>query len=200
MSFVIEVLSALHRRKKLGKVFDKIEPKYRAFAEEQHFFLVATAPSEGGRVNVSPKGLDSFRIIDENTVVYRDLTGSGNETAAHVMQNQRITFMFMSFGIRPMILRFYGSGRIIHEQDREWSDCLSRFDPLPGLRQFIIADIDRVSTSCGYGVPRYEFIEERDTLLKWADSQGEDGISRVWSEMNSKSIDGIPTDVLSRRS
>lgn len=178
----------------MGKVFDHIPPELYDFIVGQRMFWVATAPlARLGHVNLSPKGLDCLRVIDERRVAYLDLTGSGNETSAHVEENGRITFMFCAFEGPPRILRLYGRGRTVLAGDPAWDALLSRFEPLPGIRQIIAADIDRVSTSCGFGVPLYEFRGQRDHLPKHALAKGEAGLEQARRKRNVTSIDGLPT-------
>jgi hypothetical protein len=178
----------------MGKVYQHITEPLREFISQQHLFFVATAPlSAEGHVNVSPKGLDCLRILSENRVAYLDLTGSGNETAAHLMENGRITFMFCAFSGAPNIVRLYGHGRAILPDDPEWAALSAQFPTYPGARQIITADIERVSTSCGYAVPLYDYEGERDTLLKWAERKGEDALVEYRQEKNVCSIDGLPT-------
>ncbi len=137
-----------------------------------------------------------MRCIDHQTVAYLDLTGSGNETAAHLRENGRMTIMFCSFSEKPLILRLYGKGRVIRATDEEWRSLSSLFDCLPGKRQIIVLNIESVQTSCGYGVPLYEFKQERNTLLEWAQKKGEQGIKEYWQAKNLNSIDGLPTQLL----
>ncbi len=177
----------------MAQVHDSISPELRAFIEAQRVFFVATAPATGGHVNLSPKGLDCFRVLDSQRVAYLDATGSGNETAAHLLQNGRITFMFCAFEGKPMILRLYGRGRAIDLASPEATDLLSRFAPLPGARQIILAEISRVQTSCGFGVPLMAFENNRDQLPRWAESKGPDGLRAYREQKNQTSIDGLPT-------
>jgi hypothetical protein len=178
----------------MGKLQDSITPDLQSFIESQHLFFVATAPLDAvGHVNLSPKGMDTFRVLSPTRVAYLDLTGSGIETAAHLAQNGRITFMFCAFEGKPMILRLYGRARPIPLDSPEGSDLASRFLPLPGARQIILADITRVQTSCGYAVPQMTFAADRDTLTKWAQSKGPDGLRQYREEKNRRSIDGLPT-------
>src|SRR5256885_2779038 len=147
----------------MGSATDSIPPELRAFIEAQHVFFVATAPSGvGGHVNLSPKGMDTFRVLSPTRVAYLDLTGSGNETAAHLLQNGRITFMFCAIDGKPQILRLYGHGRIILPDSAEWPDLGRLFPTLLGARQIILADLTRVQTSCGFGVPILSFTSNRD--------------------------------------
>jgi hypothetical protein len=179
----------------MAKFYTAIPASLQDFIKEQKIFFTATAP-EQGRINLSPKGIDTFRCIDHHTVAYLDLTGSGNETAAHLIENGRITIMFCSFSEQPMILRLYGQGRVIHPRDQEWQTVSPLFDSLPGKRQIIMINVELVQTSCGYGVPIYEFKEERQKIIDWATQKGEQGIKEYWEAKNLKSIDGLPTQLL----
>ncbi len=180
----------------MGKILDSITPKQQAFIKKQHMFFVATSPTEiTGRINLSPKGLDCFRVLDEHSVAYLDVTGSGNETAAHVNQNGRITFMFCSFEGAPNILRLYGTGESILPGARGFDELAAQFPPLPGIRQFIRAKITATQDSCGFGVPLMEFAGERDELTNWADKMGDEKLQKYRDEKNRKSIDGIEVKV-----
>jgi Pyridoxamine 5'-phosphate oxidase len=179
----------------MAKFFDAILPAHKAFIEHQKMFFVASAPLEAnGHVNVSPKGGDVFRILDANKVAYLDYTGSGNETSAHLLQNGRITIMFCAYDGPPNILRLYGHGRTILPNHAEWCDRIDLFPDIhPATRQIIIADIHKVQTSCGYSVPLYEHLGERDHHYKWAANKGEDGLIQYREEKNRVSLDGLPT-------
>ncbi len=178
----------------MAKVYEAITEKLQTFIRGQHLFLVATAPLSGeGHINLSPKGLDCFRILSETQVAYLDLVGSGNETSAHLLENGRITFMFCALNDAPMILRLYGQGRVVLPGDAEWPDLIQQFPAHRGIRQIVIADIDRVQTSCGFGVPLYEYQGERDALIKWAENKDDEGLAVYQREKNSASIDGLPT-------
>ena|SRR4028119_529045 len=179
----------------MAKFYREIPPSLQDFIQEQKLFFTATAPQQG-RINLSPKGIDTFRCIDSKSVAYLDLTGSGNETAAHLIENDRMTIMFCSFSEEPMILRLYGQGSVIRSRDKEWERFHSLFDYLPGERQIIVLAVDSVQTSCGYGVPLYAFKQERGTLLEWATKKGEQGIQEYWTAKNQKTIDGLPTKLL----
>lgn len=180
----------------MAKLFGCITDDLQEFIAAQQIFFVATAPlSPTGHVNVSPKGLDSFRILTPNRVAYYDLTGSGNETSAHLQENGRITFMFCAFAEPPRILRLYGRGTTVLPNMPEWQSLHALFPELPGTRQIITAEIDRVQTSCGYGVPLYEPIAQRETLVKWARNKGPDGISAYQQKNNTVSIDGLPAPI-----
>ena len=178
----------------MAKTFDSITEELQKFIADQHIFFVGTAPlSSTGHVNLSPKGLDSFRILSTHRVAYLDLTGSGNETSAHLQENGRITFMFCSFGEKPCILRLYGWGNTVLPESSEWESLYVLFPQIPGTRQIIVADIERVQTSCGFGVPLYEYQGQRQTLVNWAEKKGEQGIQEYHQRKNFVSIDGLPT-------
>ncbi len=178
----------------MGKFSDSIQPAHKAFIEQQHIFFVATAPlAENGRVNVSPKGLDAFRVLGDGLVGYMDLISSGNETSAHTLENGRITFMFCSFDKTPNILRLYGHGRTVLRNTEEWNLYAPHFNIYPSTRQLIIAGIDLVQTSCGFGVPQYDYRGERDIHFDWAEKKGEEGLKEYIQEKNLKSLDGLPT-------
>ncbi len=177
----------------MAKVFDSITADLQRFIEAQQIFFVATAPlATDGHVNLSPKGLDSFRILSPNQVAYLDVTGSGNETSAHLQENERLTLMFCAFQEPPLILRLYGKGRTILPGAPEWDDFSALFAVLPGARQVIVATIDRVQISCGMGVPLYEPVGQRDSLVKWAEKKGKEGLRDYQRQKNSVSIDGLP--------
>jgi hypothetical protein len=169
-----------------------IDDDLAAWIAAQPVFFVATAPSSGGHVNVSPKGYDTLRVLGPRRVAYRDLTGSGAETAAHLRDDGRITLMWTAFEGPARITRVQGSGQVLLEGDDGY-DELDAVLPAPvGSRAIVVVDADRVSTSCGYSVPLMELRGDRDTLLKWADRKGEDGLATYWEERNARSIDGLP--------
>jgi hypothetical protein len=179
-------------RRLMGKAHPHITDALRAFILEQPLYFVATAPlSSEGHVNLSPKGLDTFRVLGPDRVAYLDLTGSGNETAPHLAENGRITFMFCSMSEVPRIVRLYGRGRPVLPDDAEWESLASAFPELPGIRQIIVAEIRRVQTSCGFGVPRMEEPRQRDMLIRWAESKGPEGLARYRAEKNTRSLDGL---------
>jgi hypothetical protein len=183
----------------MGKFHEAILPAHQTFIEKQHMFFVCTAPlAADGRINISPKGLDTFRVVTDHQVAYLDFIGSGNETSAHTLENGRITFMFCAYQGPPNILRLYGKGRTVLPTDVEWSTYAPLFDHYPNTRQIIVADIDLVGTSCGYGVPLYEHTGERSIMFDWADKKGQDGMQAYIQEKNLKSLDGLPTDYASR--
>lgn len=180
----------------MGKVFDHITDDIRSFILKQHLFFVATAPlNADGHVNVSPKGMDCFRFLGENRVGYLDLTGSGNETSAHITENERITFMFCAFEGSPNIVRLYGTGQTILPASAEWDTLIGHFPDYVGTRQIITADIHRTSTSCGYAVPFFEYQGERETLTKYWEAKGEQALPGYQREKNSTSIDGLVTPI-----
>jgi Pyridoxamine 5'-phosphate oxidase len=180
----------------MGKLHDSIKPAHKEFIEQQHIFFVSTAPlSSDGRVNLSPKGLDCFRVISDHRVGYMDLISSGNETSAHTLENGRITIMFCSFEGAPNILRLYGKGITVLPGTKEWEDYSPHFKIFPSTRQLIIADIDLVQTSCGFGVPLYNYSGERDIHFEWAEKKGADGLIEYVQQNNLKSLDGLPTNL-----
>tara|TARA_R110000744_G_scaffold139157_4_gene250174 strand:+ start:4260 stop:4805 length:546 start_codon:yes stop_codon:yes gene_type:complete len=179
----------------MGKKLEFITPELMRFIGEQKIFFVGTAAAEGN-VNVSPKGTDSFRVIDKNKIVWLNLTGSGNETAAHLLKNTRMTIMFCAFEGKPMILRLYGKAKIYHKRDSAFNDLSHLFPENIGARQIIEMKVDLVQTSCGFAVPLMDFKEERTTLNNWAIKQGEDKIEDYWKNRNTQSIDGFETNIL----
>ena len=176
----------------MGRVLNAISDELATFIAAQRVFFVATAPSEGGHVNVSPKGLDTFTVLDPNTVAYLDLTGSGVETIAHLRENGRITIMFCAFDGKPNIVRLYGRGEVLPTGEPDADALRPRFGSYPGARSVIRVRVDRVSTSCGYGVPRLRYEGERDQLTTWADRRGPEGLVEYRDEKNAVSIDGLP--------
>jgi Pyridoxamine 5'-phosphate oxidase len=179
----------------MGKFHDSIQPAHIEFIKKQQLFFVSTAPlSAEGRINISPKGLDTFRLLSEKKVAYLDFIGSGNETSAHTLENGRITFMFTAFQGPPNILRLYGKGYTVLPHTAEWKFYAPHFEHYPNARQIIVADIELVGTSCGYGVPLYEYAGERQIMFDWAEKKGEAGLSAYIQEKNLKSLDGLPTD------
>ena len=178
----------------MGKLHDSIKPAHKEFIEKQHIFFVSTAPlSADGRINLSPKGLDCFRVLSGNKVAYMDLISSGNETSAHTLENGRITIMFCSFEAAPNILRLYGKGFTVLPGSNDWEIYSSHFKIYPSTRQIIVADIDLVQTSCGFGVPLYNYAGERDIHFEWAEKKGKDGLYEYIQQNNLKSLDDLPT-------
>jgi Pyridoxamine 5'-phosphate oxidase len=177
----------------MGKVLEQITDELREFIQAQPLFFVGSAPlSAAGHVNVSPKGLDSLRVLGPRRVAYLDLTGSGNETAAHLAENGRITLMFCAFSGPPRILRLYGAGTVVLPGDALWEPLRPRFPDHPGVRQVIVVEVERVQTSCGFAVPRMELVGERDTLHRWARNKGEAELAEYRARKNARSIDGLP--------
>lgn len=179
----------------MSKFYTKITSRLQKFIEAQKIFFVATAPN-CGRINLSPKGMDSFRVMSENRVLWLNVTGSGNETAAHLLENKRITIMFCSFEKVPNILRLYGKGKEIKPNDKGWEDVVSLFPETPGTRQIFDINIESAQTSCGMSIPFYEYKGERNDLNNWASEQGQEKIKEYWENRNQESIDGLPTDIL----
>jgi hypothetical protein len=175
------------------QIVAEITPEVEKFIQAQAMFFVATAPLAGdGHVNLSPKGLDTLRVVSPRRVAYLDLTGSGNETAAHIVENGRITLMFCAFAGKPNILRLYGRGSLVLPGSTQWPGLIERFTMYAGARQIIVCDVDRVQNSCGMAVPLMQFEGHRDGLLKWATVKGEKGLSEYREKKNRQSIDGIP--------
>jgi Pyridoxamine 5'-phosphate oxidase len=182
----------------MGERFPQLEPRHREFIGRQRiFFAASTAPN--ARVNVSPRGTDAFAVIDERAVVYLDRTGSGNETAAHLKADGRLTIMFCAFDGPPNILRLYGRGEILGRGTRAYAELLERAfggaEP-PGARQIVRLHVDLVQTSCGYGTPLFEYRGERPSLDNWSRAKGEEGLEAYRREKNLVSIDGLPTGLL----
>ncbi|MEJ5255676.1 MAG: pyridoxamine 5'-phosphate oxidase family protein [Acidimicrobiales bacterium] len=175
----------------MGRLHEGLDDQLIDWIALQHVFFVATAPRDG-HVNVSPKGYDTFRIIDRHTVAYLDLTGSGVETIAHVRENGRLTIMFCAFEGAPRILRLHGQGEILEPGDTAFEEHRGRFPDLPGVRAVIVLHVERVSSSCGYGVPLMSYVGERETLAEWAERKGEKGLDAYRSQHNAVSIDGLP--------
>lgn len=177
----------------MADFFDALEQKHMDFITAQQMFFVATAPKKG-RINLSPKGLDCFRIISPTEVAYLDYTGSGNETAAHLLDDDgRITIMFNSFTRNALIMRLYGRGTAHGPDTARFQELMAMYEDAPGIRQIFTIKIDNLQTSCGYGVPVYDMVEERQTLTKWSEKKGEQGIKDYFEAKNRISIDGLPT-------
>jgi hypothetical protein len=181
----------------MGRKFDALSEHNIRFIAEQKIFFVATGTADS-RVNLSPKGLDALRVVDAGRVLWLNLTGSGNETSAHVQRDPRMTLMFCAFEDPPMILRVYGSARVVHPGDPGWFDLLSPFKLLPGARQIFDFSVDLVQTSCGMGVPYFSCAGDREQLGDWAVKKGDTGVRGYWEQKNQVSIDGIPTRIVDR--
>ena len=178
----------------MAKLYEQITDDLADFIRAQPMFFVASAPlSANGHVNLSPKGLDCFRVFAPNQVAYLDGTGSGNETSAHLEENGRITLMFCAFSGPPNILRLYGHGRVVLPQSPEWATLIPQFVPVLGARQIILADIDRVQTSCGFGVPLMDLVGPRTQMNDWAKVKGPAGVDEYQKQNNQISMDGLPT-------
>ena len=181
----------------MAQKFDAISDKLKRFIEDQKIFFVATAAADG-RVNLSPKGMNSLRIISPNRVLWLNVTGSGNETAAHVLENPRMTLMFCSFAGDPLILKIYGKAKAALPGGREWDKLYRLFEPLPGARQIFDLTVELALTSCGMGVPCFEYAGDRNQLINWAKKKGDNGIKEYWINNNQVSIDGKPTGFLKK--
>ena len=178
----------------MGKQYNSLSPTLQTFIENQQIFFVATAAPDG-RVNVSPKGMNSLRILGPNKVVWLNVTGSGNETAAHLLEHPRMTLMWCAFEGRPSILRLYGNATTYHPRDNGWDERLALFLALPGARNIFELEFDLVQTSCGMAVPYFDYVGERDDLKNWALNKGPEGIGKYWQEKNQTSLDGKPTAI-----
>ena len=181
----------------MAKLYESITDDLREFIQAQHMFFVASAPlSADGHINLSPKGLDCLRVLGPTQIAYLDLTGSGNETSAHMCENGRITLMFCAFAGPPSILRLYGTGTTILSGSAAWEDLRPLFGQYPGVRQIILANITRVQTSCGFAVPQYEYLGERDTLIRWANAKSPEQLEEYRRANNVTSIDGLPAALM----
>jgi hypothetical protein len=176
----------------MSKIYESIDNALASFIGAQRMFFVATAPLDpDGHVNLSPKGLDSFRILDPKTVAYLDFTGSGVETIAHLRENGRAVIMFCAFEGAPKILRLHGRGEAIEPGDPRFGNLRSHFPEFPGVRSVVVVQVQRIADSCGYGVPVYRYERERDKLLKWAEHKGPEGVAEYRAANNLRSIDGL---------
>ena len=178
----------------MGKQFSELSENHIEFISQQRIFFVGTATSDS-KVNISPKGMDSFRVLNSNRIVWLNVTGSGNETSAHIQQSPRMTVMFTAFEGKPLTLRLYGKAKVIHNTDQEWLDLFSFFNPLPGARQIFDLNVEMVQSSCGMSIPFYEYTGEREQLTDWATKQGKSGVKEYWHKKNQLSIDNIPTNI-----
>jgi hypothetical protein len=172
----------------------RLTPEQTEWIQAQPLFFNATAPlNSTGHINLSPRGLDTLRVVDPGRIVILDLTGSGNETAAHLAENRRITLMFCAFEGKPRVLRVYGEGEVIRPHHPDWSSLRALFLPgLAGVRQLFRIRVTRVKTSCGFGVPLMKLVRQRDDLLKWANDKGNEGLDRFQRKHNLRSIDDLP--------
>ena len=176
----------------MAEQFASLSPELIEWIGEQHVFFVASAATEG-HVNLSPKGQDSLRVINERELLWLNLTGSGNETAAHLLDSNRLTIMWCAFAGPPRILRVYGHAETVHHADSDWQACTEILPAPIGARQYYKVHVDLVQTSCGYAVPLMEHQEDRQVLSMWAEKRGTAGIQAYWQEKNTKSINGKPT-------
>lgn len=176
----------------MAKQFPRIGLGHKAFIEAQKIFFVATAAPDG-RVNLSPKGMDSLRVLGRNRIAWLNVTGSGNETAGHLRQSPRMTLMWCSFDATPLILRAYGTARTVQRDSADWTELADLFGGGPEKRQVYDLDVEMVQTSCGYAVPTAESLSERPNLRDWAEMKGPDGIRAYWAENNTQTLDGAPT-------
>ena len=177
----------------MGKLYSAITPQLAAWVQQQHLFFVGTAPlAADGHVNCSPKGLDTLRILGAAEVAYLDLTGSGAETIAHIRENGRIVFMFCALSGPPNIVRLHGTATVVTPDCDAWPGLCAHFPEQFGARSIIHATITRISDSCGYAVPEFEYVAERDALQRWAQKKGGAGLLRYREEHNLRSIDGLP--------
>lgn len=186
-----------NRSSTMGQQYTELSDSHIEFIKQQKLFFVGTATSDS-RVNISPKGMDSLQVLDKNRVIWLNVTGSGNETAAHVQQLPRMTLMFTAFEGSPMILRLYGQATVIHKKDPQWKILYSQFNPLPGARQIFDLTIDLVQSSCGMSVPFYDYVGEREQLKQWAIKKGDQGITEYWEQKNQLSLDGIATHIIEK--
>ena len=179
----------------MAKRYEELSDDHIEFINHQKIFFVGTAANDG-TINLSPKGFDSLRVLCPNHIVWMNITGSGNETAAHLSQNNRMTMMFCAFDRSPKVLRLYGKAEAIHPRDDRWTELGKLFNPHPSARQYVDFSIELIQTSCGFGVPFYEFTEERDNMDKWLEVKGRDNIEDYWKEKNQVSLDGLPTHII----
>lgn len=181
----------------MGKQFSALRENHIKFIGDQKMFFVGTAASEGN-VNLSPKGGDSLRVISSTKIAWLNLTGSGNETASHVLKNPRMTLMFCAFEGRPLILRAYGNAKVLHQNDEGWEKACALFPHSIAVRQIYILDIHMVQSSCGMSVPYFTYESDREDLAKWSERQGKAGIEKYWEKKNQHSIDGFETEIVAR--
>lgn len=183
----------------MGQQYTEISEKHAQFISAQKLFFVATAATEG-RVNLSPKGMDSLRVLSPQRVIWLNVTGSGNETAAHIQHNPRMTLMFCAFDGPPLILRLYGKAKLMHPSSPGWDDLFALFPALPGARQIFDLEVDLAQASCGMAVPYYNYVGERELLSDWAKAKGSAGIKDYWAQKNQFSLDGVPTGIIESHS
>lgn len=181
----------------MGKHYDGLSEQHIEFISQQKIFFVGTATADS-RVNISPKGMNALRVLSNNRVAWLNVTGSGNETSAHIQCCPRMTLMFCAFDGPPLILRLYGNEKVIHRNDVEWDSLFSMFDPLPRARQIFELSVDLVQSSCGMAVPEYAYLGDRELLNDWAITKGENGLKQYWEDKNQLSLDDIPTHIMAK--
>ena len=178
----------------MAQQYDILSQAHIDFIRKQKIFFVATAMYEG-RINLSPKGMDTFKVINPARILWLNLSGSGNETATHLQYNNRMTIMFCAFEGKPTILRLYGTAMVYHERDDFWKQNIHHFPEFSGCRQLIDLKIELVQNSCGFGVPLMEYKGERDLLESWAENKGVEGLQEYYHKKNTTSLDGHPTGI-----
>ena len=183
----------------MGKRYESLDSTHIDFISKQKLFFVSTAMKDGS-INLSPKGMDAFRIMDSTNILWLNLTGSGNETATHLQYDKRMTIMFCAFEGKPLILRLYGEARTFHKRDSFWKEHIGKFPEIAGGRQLIQMKIKLVQNSCGFGVPLMDYKGERNMLNIWAENKGEEGLIEYMSLKNVKSLDGLPTGIFDESS
>jgi hypothetical protein len=179
----------------MGQKYPELSERHIEFIAQQKLFFVGTATADS-LVNISPKGMDAFRVIDSKRVAWLNVTGSGNETAAHIQSHPRMTIMFCAFEGSPLILRLYGTAKVIHKTAPEWHELQALFPLLPGARQIFDLEVELVQASCGMAVPYFSYESDRTLLSDWATKKGDDGIKEYWAEKNQFSLDGLPTHIV----
>ncbi len=179
----------------MAKFHEEISDELRAFINAQLVYFVASGTAES-RINLSPKGADTLRVLDARSVAYLDMTGSGNETAAHMKHDGRLTIMLCSFGPKPLILRLYGRGRVVLPGAGEWDALAAHFPHFVGVRQFVVLDVESVQTSCGFGVPHADQMAPRARMVEWAEGKGEEALATYRQKNNARSIDGLSNDTV----
>ena len=181
----------------MGKQFEALTQEHIDFIEAQKIFFVGTATADS-KVNISPKGMDSLKVVDDKRVIWLNMTGSGNETSAHVQEQARMTIMFSAFEGSPMIMRLYGQAKVIHHNDSEWESLYSQFPSNMGARQIFDLNIEMVQISCGMSVPFFDYVEEREQLNVSTKRKGQDGVKQYWKDKNQFSLDGLPTKIVEK--
>ncbi len=181
----------------MGQQYKEISDEVKEFIEKQKIFFVGTATADS-KINISPKGMDSLRLLDKNRVIWLNATGSGNETSAHVQVNPRMILMFMSLEDKPMILRIYGQANVVHKNDTQWEQLISLFPDIPAARQIFDIHVELVQTSCGMAVPFFDYVGEREQLNDIHNKIGDERVTQYWKDKNQQSIDGIPTNIVDK--